>query len=177
MKNLTVIPLLFVTLLASDVRAQAQWQVVKSMDGIVQALLPGTPKGSIEKSSSLAGTFTTYVSDVQRERVSFTVSSTNLGGFARKLAGDEKIYSAAKDGVLKKYRARETSFDQVTISGVPARSLRYKVDDSRAAHKGCHGIAVFVIHGNSTYVANGLVSKDAGDADLNKFRASIKINK
>ena len=72
--------------------------------------------------------------------------------------------------------ANEISFEEITVGGHPARKLEYEmVDFDEEKHKGYRGVALILIHDSTTYLANAIIKKEAGEADLIKFRDSVKI--
>lgn len=178
MKNLLALTLMLVVLNTSDALAQDKWQQATSRDGVVQVLLPGKPVSKVDKRSSWAGTIKSYVTIYKATGVKYAVSSTSLSSMVKRFVSDEKIFVSAKEGVLSEAFGHEISFEKITVNGIPARKLRYEVVQvGDKKHTGFHGVAVFVIHNNTTYVANARIRKDAGEADLIKFCDSVKVNK
>ncbi len=178
MKDLVAVTLLLAVLSSSNALGQEQWQLARSRDGVVEALFPGQPTAKIEKRSSWAGTIKTHVTAYQTRDAKYIVSCTKLSSMIKRFVSDEKIFDSAKEGVLSDAVGQEISFDKITVDGIPARKLRYEVvegDDEN--HTAYHGVAVFIVHNSTTYVANALISKDTGEADLIKFCDSIKVNK
>ena len=165
---------LFVVMnLTSRADAQDQWRAVTNKDGFIQAMILGEPETKVDKRKTLAGTVTTDVSIFRTENVQNTVTSTKLSRMIRRMISDEK-----KDGVLADVYGQEVSFEDIRIGGLPAKKLEYEmVDFDEVHHKGYRGVAVIIIHNNMPYLANAIIKKEAGEADLKKFRESVKINK
>lgn len=162
----------------STLHAQDDWHMVKSESGAVEAMLPGPAKRKLDKRKTLAGTITTKIMEFQTDDVEFSVSSTKLSRFVRRFADDDKLYKNAKNGVLGKFYGQETSFKNIRIGQIPARELQYEVVDFQdESHKGYHGVAVFAVLDNTIYSANAIIKKESGNADLKKFRESIRIKK
>lgn len=148
------------------------WQMVETTDGIVQGLLPGESEDSVNKESTLAGTFVTNIKRCQNPDAEFSVSSTKLSSWIRQFASDEKVYTSARDGLLEKYNAAEKSFDAATVDGVAARLLRYE-----SSKNNCEGVALFFIYKNSIYSANASFDGDTDNETIEKFCKSIRINR
>ncbi len=176
MNKFNVLAILLVVVALGTANAQDQWHLVKSGDGAVEAMLPGPAERKIDKRKSLAGTITTKILEFHTADVEFSVSSTKLSRFVRRFANDEKLYKSAKEGVLNRFYGKETSFKTISIDQVSARELKYEVVDFQdEAHKGYHGVAVFLVLNNTVYSANAIMAKEDGNTDLIKFRESIKI--
>lgn len=154
------------------------WHNVKSSDGVVAASLPGKATKKLNKKRTLAGTITTKVMQFHTDEVEFTVTSSRLPRFLRRIADDERIYKTARDNVLNEAFGVEKSFEETTLDGFTVRVLHYEVDHFEdETHNGYHGVAILYVRNGKVYAANALMAKDAGDADLQKFRQSIRINK
>ena len=163
---------------SSTLHAQEGWHVIKSSDGAIEALLPGSPKIESEKRKTLAGTLTTKILKFHSDDVEFSISSTRLSKLIRKFAKDERLYKNAREGVLSRSFGKPISFEKIEIDQVPARELHYEVVDfDDETHNGYHGVAVILVLDGTVYTANAIMAKDAGRADLKKFRESIKIKK
>ena len=110
------------------------------------------------------------------DKVEFSVSSTGLPKFVRRIADDERLYRNAKDGVLNRFFGKQKSFEKTSIDGVSVRELHYEVVDFEdESHNGYDGVAIFLVRNSKVYAANAIMAKEAGNADLKKFRESIKI--
>ena len=156
--------------------AQDNWHVVKSSDGAVEAILPGPATRKLDKRRTLAGTITTKIMEFHTDKVEFSVSSTGLPKFVRRIADDERLYKNAKDGVLNRFFGKQKSFEKTSIDGVSVRELHYEVVDFEdESHNGYDGVAIFLVRNSKVYAANAIMAKEAGNADLKKFRESIKI--
>lgn len=157
---------------------QDAWHNVKSSDGVIEAMLPGKATKKLDKRRTLAGTITTKALEFHTDEVEFTVTSTRLPKLLRKMADDNRLYETAKEKVLFRAYGKEKSFKETTIDGFAARELRYEVvhfeDES---HNGYDGVAIFLVRNNKVYAANAIMAKEAGNADLDKFRKSIRIKK
>ena len=96
----------------------------------------------------------------------------------RRFADDERLYKNAKDGVLNRYFGKQKSFEKTTIDGTPARELHYEVVNFEdESHNGYDGVAIFLVKNNTVYAANAIMSKEDGNADIKKFRDSIRLKK
>ncbi len=157
---------------------QDVWHNVKSSDGVIEATLPGKATKKLDRRRTLAGTITTKVLEFHTDDVEFTVTSTRLPKLLRKLASDQRLYETAKEKVLSRAYGKQKSFEETTIDGFTARELHYEVVDFEdESHHGYDGVAVFLVLNNKVYVANAIMAKEDGNADLEKFRKSIKIKK
>ena len=160
------------------VHAQENWHIVKSSDVNIEAMLPGPATKKLDKRRTLAGTITTRILEFHTAEVEFSVSSTQLSKFVRRFADDERLYKNAKDGVLNRYFGKQKSFEKTMIDGTPARELHYEVVNFEdESHNGYDGVAIFLVKNNTVYAANAIMSKEDGDADIKKFRDSIRLKK
>ena len=157
---------------------QDVWHNVKSSDGVIEATLPGKATKKLDRRRTLAGTVTTRVLEFHTDDVEFTVTSTRLPKILRKMASDQRLYGTAKEKVLSRAYGKQKSFEETTIDGFAARELHYEVVDFEdESHNGYDGVAVFLVRDNKVYVANAIMTKEDGSADLEKFRKSIRIKK
>ncbi len=178
-KNLLLLlSLLLVWTSCCDVHAQDDWHVVKSSDGVIEAMLPGPAKKILYKKKTIAGTITTRILQFHTAEVEFSVSSTRLSKFIRRFADEERLYKIAKNGVLNRLFGKEKSFEKIKLDGVDARALHYEVVNFEdETHNGYDGLAIFLVLNSKVYAANAIMAKEDGNADLKKFRESIKLKK
>ncbi len=171
----TIAPLLFACA-AAGLHAADSWARITSEDGKVSALVPGEVEESTQVTRTLAGKITTRVLAYETGDVLFDLAGTGLPAVALKFAGEKGVIDSAKGKVLSQAMGKEKSFEDMTVSGVGCKLLRYDmVHHSDPAHRGFHGLALFFVHNGRLYVANGIVMKDAGMADIEKFADSIQI--
>ena len=178
MNKFSILAILLSVSAVNTLHAQDDWHLIKSNDGTIEAMLPGPAKKKSVKRKTLAGTVTTNSLEFHTADVEFSVSSTKLSRFIRKHAKDERLYRNAREKVLSRFYGEQKSFEEIEIDGNPARELHYEVVDFHdESHTGYHGVAVFIILGDTIYAANAIMEKEAGNSDLEKFRKSIKIKK
>ena len=163
---------------STSVQGQEEWQVVTSPDGVLEALAHGEATDSVTRSSTLAGKVVTKVREFQADTAEFAVCSTKLSRLVRRLTSTDKLYSSARKGVLQKYSGEQLEFSETIVDGIPARLLRFRAEKSVDGHSSDYvGVAVILIFKNSMYAANALVPEGFGDAVVDKFHQSLRINR
>ena len=176
MNKCSLLAILLAASALSNLHAQEGWHVVKSSDGAIEAMLPGPATKKLVKRKTLAGTITTKSLEFHTDDVEFSVSSTKLSRVVRKHANDERLYNNGRERVLNRFYGEQKSFEKIEIDGIPARELHYEVVDFHdESHAGYHGVAIFIVLGDTVYAANAIMEKEAGNSDLEKFRKSISI--
>ena len=156
---------------------EQEWKLVKSDDGVVEALLPGEAKDALEHEDTLAGRVTTKAKEFRTDDVQFTVSSTVLPKLALRFASEKRILTSTKEGMLKKFYGKQTSFKAVKIDGTRAVELKYEAVDFEDEEKKYRGVALMAIKKGTLYTANAIISAESGIEDLKKFRESIRFIK
>jgi hypothetical protein len=165
---------LFIVLMTVPCVASAEdsWQEVETSDGVVQGMLPGEARESVNRETTVVGTIVTNIRGCQIEEAEYSVSSTKLSGWIRQFASDEKVYTSARDGLLEKYSASEQSYDVMDVDGVDGRILRYESPEDNL-----EGVAILFIHKNSIYTANVRFEPGTEEGSIEKFCNSIRIQR
>ncbi len=152
------------------------WQGVTTADGVLHAMLPGKPTDSETRDKTIAGTVVTKIKSYSSKSAQYSISSTKLSKIVQRFADEQTLFDNAKAGVLKNSHGKATSFDNQTLNGIPGRLLKYAaVSHDDENHRGFEGLAFIFVHEGTVYTADVLAEKAAGEADVRKFRDSIRI--
>jgi hypothetical protein len=156
--------------------AQDDWHPVTTPDGAMQGLLPGKATDSTMEDKTIAGTVATKIKDYSSDTAQFSISSTKLSRMVQRFANEKTLYDNAKAGVLRKSHGNAKSFEDVTLNDIKGRLLKYEaINHGDENHNGYHGVAFIFVHNGSVYTADVMSEKDSGDADIKRFKDSIRI--
>jgi hypothetical protein len=154
------------------------WHPVTTPDGMMHALLPGKAKESTMEEKTIAGTVVTKIKDYTSNSAQFSISSTKLSRMVQRFASENTLYDNAKAGVLKKSHGQAQSFSDATLNGIQGRLLKYEaINHDDENHGGYLGMAFIFVHDGTVYTADVLAEKDGGEADIKRFKESIRIRK
>ena len=154
----------------------ADWVPMASPDGKVTMLVPGEAEERELTKNILGMTFTTNVKRFRTDDVVFDLTYTPLSPMIIDFAGPEGIYKNTKGKVMQEAMGKERSFENFTVDGHAGKLLRYDmVHPTDPSHKGFEGLSLMLVLDDALYVANGIVKKASGMADIEKFENSIKV--
>jgi hypothetical protein len=181
LRSLTVTVLLFSAgfiFLYSSGAASAEnrpsWLSFKSEAGRFKVEVPREPQQTQRQNKSLLGTITTHLFVSGQRNEQFTVSYSDLPGFAVTFAGTNTIYDHAKGALLMETFGKEQRYEDVTLEGKRGKFLLYDMPDPEK-NVDLRGEAYFFLVKKRLYVINADVPVGDIRTDANHFLSSFRI--
>ena len=169
-----VFPLIILSFAATS--QSQEWHSVTSKSGKVTVSIPGPAEESVVKKKTLAGEILTYVKRHRTDSTIFDLSFTPVKKGVVRFIGKKKLFDNAKGGVLTGTMGREKTWEPITVDGVECMLMTYEIanpaDGSTVAYD---GFALMVVLDDGLYVANAIVKKEKGMAEIRKFKDSVRI--
>jgi hypothetical protein len=156
-----------------------EWERVASKDGKLSALFPADIQNNsqTQTDSTPAGKVTSYFGEYYGDGIMIAGSGADIPMLAR-VAGNKAIFDGSKKTFLEQAKGTETSFEETTVAGAPARELIYKGDAYQGKGDPYLGRALFIIVNKRMYVINSVISKPTpqNKAAEEKLLNSIEVS-
>jgi len=126
------------------------------------------------QTKSFIGTITHYLFLSRDRNEVYTVSYSDLPGFALKFAGSNTIYKHAKGSLLLETLGKERSYEDTTLNDLRGKHLVYDMADPKT-NVDVRGEAYFFLVDKRLYVidTNGLLGRNPAHAQ--RFLSSFRI--
>ena len=159
---------------ASAEHTGPSWVSFKSRAGRFSVEMPREPKQTQQQNKSLIGTITVHLFLSREPNGEYTVSYSDLPGFAVKFAGTNTIYDHAKGALLLETLGKEQRYEDVTLAGKRGKVLLYDMPDPQR-NVDLRGEAYFFLVEKRLYVIDANVPVGNIRTDANHFLSSFRI--
>lgn len=159
---------------ASTDNSAPSWQQFKSEPGRFSVEMPAEPQPQQLQTTSFIGTIIHYVFVSRDDDEVYTVSYSDLPGFALTFTGRNTIYNHAKGALLLQTLGKEFSYQDTTLNGIRGKHLVYDMPDPKT-DVDVRGEAHFFLVDKRLYVidTNGLLERK--QAHVKRFLSSFRI--
>jgi hypothetical protein len=160
---------------ASAEHTAPSWLSFKSEAGRFSVEMPRKPEQTQQQNKSLIGTITVHLFLSREPNGEYTVSYSDLPGFAVKFAGTNTIYDHAKGALLLETLGKEQRYEDVTLAGKHGKFLLYDMPDPQR-NVDLRGEAYFFLVGKRLYVIDANVPAGEIRTDARHFLSSFRID-
>ena len=154
--------------------SEPPWLVLKYEPGRFSVEMPGEPQRVDTHTKSFIGTITTHLFIARNRDEEYTVSYSDLPGFAVKFAGSRTIYDNAKGALLMETLGKEQQFANAALNGMQGKYLVYDMPD-RQTKVDMRGAAYFFLVGQRLYVIDVNVPLGEMPTDGPRFFSSFRV--
>jgi len=153
---------------ASGDGGESSWRLFKSEPGRFSVEMLGTPQQTETQTKSFVGTITHHIFLLKDSTGEYTVSYSDLPGFAVKFTGSNTIYSHAKGALLMETLGKEQRYQDTTLNGMHGKHLVYDLPDPQGSVD-MRGEAYLFIIGTRLYVIDANVPQGRSQAGIRHF--------